>query len=82
LNALSKITDSVAGWRIPKPLRKPIFLAYSWFYGCHLDEATKPVEEYETLQDFFTRRLRDGVRTISDFGMVRSKQFETLYFHF
>jgi len=80
LNALSRLTDTVAGWYIPKPFRKPIFYAYSWFYGCRLHEATKPVDEYESLQDFFTRRLKEGVRPITEFGMASPVDGTVLHF--
>ena len=34
-------------------------------YGIDLDEAEKPVEAYSGLQEFFTRRLREGARPIA-----------------
>lgn len=35
------------------------------------DAAEKPVEEYSTLQQFFTRRLRPGLRPIAAAGCVK-----------
>ena len=31
-------------------------------YGINLDEAEKPLDEYKSLQEFFTRRLKPGLR--------------------
>src|SRR5687767_8384272 len=33
-------------------------------YGIALEEAEKPIEEYSSLLDFFTRRLKPGLRPL------------------
>ncbi len=33
-------------------------------YGINVEEAEKPVDEYRSLNEFFTRRLKQGLRTI------------------
>lgn len=39
-------------------------------YGIPLDELDKPLEEYRTLNEFFTRRLRPGARPLCSPGWV------------
>ncbi|QAY66612.1 archaetidylserine decarboxylase [Paenibacillus protaetiae] len=34
-------------------------------YGINVEEAEKPLEQYETLNEFFTRRLKDGARPVA-----------------
>jgi phosphatidylserine decarboxylase len=47
--------------------RKISSIAKKWFakrYKINLDEAEKPLTDYKTLNDFFTRKLKKGVRKI------------------
>jgi len=44
-------------WLIPK---------FAKAYGIRLDEAEKPLHEYRTLNEFFTRRLKEGLRPVHD----------------
>ena len=37
--------------------------------GCNADEAEKPIAEYDSFNDFFTRRLKPGARPVGD-GIV------------
>jgi len=39
-------------------LRIPIFKAWSWFNNVNLDELEKPLEEFNSLQDFFIRDIK------------------------
>ena len=58
--------SALAGWAASRPLPKKIqWSALSLFarhYGVDLGEAEKPLEEYRTFQEFFTRRLKPGIR--------------------
>lgn len=61
--------SSLAGWignmKIESlTLRKQLFGLYSKFYGCNLDEASKPLEAYESFGEFFARPLKPGTRRI------------------
>lgn len=63
---LSTLT-SFAGWmseiEVPKGFRRIIYTPYSWFYGCKLEEAElNSLEDYACFSDFFTRKLRKGIR--------------------
>ncbi|CAM3428449.1 archaetidylserine decarboxylase [Marinicrinis lubricantis] len=37
---------------------------FAKIYGIHVEEAEKPIEAYESLNDFFTRRLKPGSRPL------------------
>eukprot|EP00924_Labyrinthula_sp_SR-Ha-C_P003343 snap_masked-scaffold_15-processed-gene-6.14-mRNA-1 protein AED:1.00 eAED:1.00 QI:0/-1/0/0/-1/1/1/0/337 len=47
-----------------KSFRNIIFRNYARIFNVNLDEVEKPLDEYPSLQAFFSRRLRQGVRPI------------------
>ena len=50
---------------LPTWIRVPYFRAYSWLTGVILDEMKeKNLENYKTMNDFFTRELIEGIRPI------------------
>jgi phosphatidylserine decarboxylase len=61
-----KLGSAVVGWaangRLPVSLREPLLGRFARRYGANLDEAEKPLKDYAGLQDFFTRRLKPGLR--------------------
>lgn len=61
-----KLGSAFVGWtaeqRIPQGLRAPLLGRFAQAYGVDLAEAEKPLEEYASLQAFFTRRLKPGLR--------------------
>ena len=46
-------------------LRVPVFTAYGLFTGVNFDEVAKPLASYESLNNFFTRSLKAGLRPIA-----------------
>lgn len=61
-NLLSRFIGFIASKKISK-------IAVRWFakrYKVNLDEASKPVSAYGTLNEFFTRHLKDGCRPIHE----------------
>ncbi len=57
---ISRITGAFAQstaskWFIPR---------FAKIYGIIVDEAEKPISQYRTLNEFFTRKLKEGARTI------------------
>lgn len=64
MHALSRAAGRAAQWRLPKPVRRPVLRAFAAAVGADLAEARDPLDHFETLQDFFTRALKDGVRPI------------------
>ncbi len=51
--------------RLPRWLLQRILRWYVGHYGVNLDEAARPLSDYSSLVDFFTRSLTDGVRPTS-----------------
>ena len=60
--AASAAAGVLAKATLPRSLRVPI---YGWFAracGANLEEAYRPLDGYESFLDFFTRRLKPGLR--------------------
>ncbi|MDR0499178.1 MAG: archaetidylserine decarboxylase [Holophagales bacterium] len=47
---------------MPKKIQSLLLHSFASHYGVDLSEAEKPIEEYKSLQEFFTRRLAPGLR--------------------
>lgn len=61
----SRWFGSLAEMTMPVKLREPFYRLYAWKYGANLDEVRYPLDSFQTVNDFFCRSLRDGVRPIS-----------------
>ena len=48
--------------RLPRALREPLLGRFAAAYGVDLSEAEKPLGDYVSFLDFFTRRLKPGLR--------------------
>ena len=46
--------------RLPRALREPLLGRFATSYGIDLSEAQKPLGEYDSFLDLFTRRLKPG----------------------
>lgn len=80
---LSTMT-SFAGWMselpIPKQYRKAIYHPYSWFYGCKLEEAElESLEDYPCFSDFFSRKLKKGIRPSDSSSFLQSPSDGLMY---
>lgn len=51
---------------LPVALRAPIYRCFAWSCDVDLDEVRYPLDSYRTLNDFFCRTLREGVRPVAD----------------
>ncbi|MCM8534975.1 MAG: archaetidylserine decarboxylase [Lentisphaeraceae bacterium] len=61
-NLSSRFVGALASRSISK-------IAIRWFakrYKINLDEAAEPISSFKTLNDFFTRKLKDGARPIAE----------------
>jgi phosphatidylserine decarboxylase len=47
---------------LPRGLRRPLLGRFAAAYGANLGEADRPLENYASFLDFFTRRLKPGLR--------------------
>lgn len=48
----------------PRPLIQNVILWFAKTYKINLEEAEKPIQDYKNLNDFFTRKLKKGIRPI------------------
>jgi phosphatidylserine decarboxylase len=64
-NTYSRLVGAACRLNAPKPVMRAVIrgLAKSW--GVNAAEAEKPIEEYPTFVEFFTRRLKPGMRPIA-----------------
>lgn len=69
-HALSRGAGWVATRPIPRPLRARVHRGYSRVFGARPEEADLPLEEYPTLNAFFTRTLKPGLRPVAAAAIV------------
>ena len=58
----SSAVGLLARMRLPRALRAPLLGRFAASYRVDLGEAEKPLDEYVSFLDFFTRRLKAGLR--------------------
>lgn len=68
-NFLSYVFGRIAQIRWPSFVMLPILFLFAKFYKIDLYEAEYDLSEYKSLNDFFTRRLKKGIRPIEE-GIV------------
>lgn len=61
-----KWISRLAGRIAHSPASRVLIPRFARAYGIAIDEAEKPIGEYATLNEFFTRRLKPGARPIDD----------------
>jgi phosphatidylserine decarboxylase len=61
---ISRAMGKAADLRAPRPVLGSAIDAFAKAYGIDLDEAIVPREGFATFDDFFTRRLKPGVRPV------------------
>ncbi len=64
VRALSRLAGRVARQRLPRPVLRLMIRGFGRAVGVDFGEMRDPVESFETFQDFFVRRLRDGARPV------------------
>ena len=58
----SAVVGVGARWKLSSAQRTKLLGRFAAAYGVNLEEAEKPLEEYTSFLDFFTRRLKPGIR--------------------
>jgi phosphatidylserine decarboxylase len=61
--AMSRAFGRLADVPLPLPIRRTVLGAFARAVGADLSEVERPLDEYGTLNEFFVRRLRSGVRS-------------------
>lgn len=64
--ALSRGLGHLADLPLPRSLRRPVLGAFARATGIDVGEAELPIDAYVSLNAFFVRRLRPGVRVFPD----------------
>ena len=75
-NLLSLIVGIVVSLPLPNGLR---IFSMKWFakrYNINMDEAEKNIEEYKSINDLFTRKLKPGIRPIASSNLVHPADSE------
>lgn len=65
LNAISWLTGKIAETRLPKALQTSLNRGFAKLFSIDVAEAEKPISEYRSIEDFFTRKLVPGARPIT-----------------
>ena len=65
----SKLVSALMGSRYDSPRSRKDIAKLASIPGCNAAEAEKPIAEYDSFNDFFTRRLKPGARPIGE-GIV------------
>lgn len=60
---LTALAGKIAAYKVPTPLRQPVYRAFSLAVGADLSESAHPLASFERFNEFFTRELKPGVRT-------------------
>lgn len=60
---LSSLTGKVMGYQAPAKVQALAVKAFAKAYGINTEEAELPLEDYKSLNEFFTRKLKPGART-------------------
>jgi phosphatidylserine decarboxylase len=63
--AVSGVVGWSAGLKLPSVIRTGVLERFARAYGIDVSEAEKPLAEYQAVDEFFTRRLRPGLRPIA-----------------
>jgi phosphatidylserine decarboxylase len=66
LNALSRAWGWVYSTYVPEFARPLFYRIYALMFDANVDECEKDLKQYESLQAFFTRKLKPNARTIHE----------------
>jgi phosphatidylserine decarboxylase len=69
-NELSRAVGWVLSRPVPRVLREPIYGTFAARFGVNVSEAEQPLSSYPTFDEFFTRKLKDGVRSMASSAIV------------
>lgn len=62
----SRFVSSLFGRKYDSPRSKKDIASLAAIPGCMVEEAEKPISQYSSFNDFFTRRLKKGARPIGE----------------
>jgi phosphatidylserine decarboxylase len=69
-HAMSRGAGWIANLTIPRPLRPGVCRGFARIFGAVVEEAELPLSEYASINAFFTRQLRPGLRPVAQAAIV------------
>ena len=69
-HGMSRVAGHLANLRVPWALRGAVYRAYARIFGATLEEAELPLTSYGSINEFFTRQLKPGLRPIAPSAIV------------
>ena len=64
-HGMSRVAGGLANLTVPRPLRKPVYRGFARIFGAALDEVELPLADYPSINAFFTRQLKPGLRPVA-----------------
>ncbi|HEY2030167.1 MAG TPA: archaetidylserine decarboxylase [Myxococcales bacterium] len=64
-NTYSRLVGAACRLNAPKPVMRAVIRGFAKSYGVNADESERPIADYPTFVEFFTRRLKPGSRPVA-----------------
>ncbi|MFH1436756.1 MAG: archaetidylserine decarboxylase [Pseudomonadota bacterium] len=65
MGVYSYVMGRLSSMNVPSPVLAPFLKLYSRWFHVNMDDLPKPLHEYSSFKDFFTRQLRTGQRIVN-----------------
>jgi phosphatidylserine decarboxylase len=69
-HGMSRFAGYLANLPVPRPLRATVYRGFARVFGARLDEVELPLTEYGSINAFFTRQLKPGLRPVAAEAIV------------
>jgi phosphatidylserine decarboxylase len=69
-HAMSRVAGHIANVPIPRPLRASVCRGFARVFGAVVEDAELPLTEYASVNAFFTRQLKPGLRPVAPDAIV------------
>lgn len=69
-NSISRLMGQLAALKLPLLFREPFLKIFGRIFGVNFSEIAQPLGSFESLQDFFIRELKPGLRPIDPSDMI------------
>ena len=69
-HGMSRAAGGLANLTVPRKLRGPVYRGFSRVFGAVPEEAELPLAEYASINAFFTRQLKPGLRPVASDAIV------------
>jgi phosphatidylserine decarboxylase len=69
-HGMSRLAGRLANRSLPRALRGPVLRGFARIFGATIEEAELPLVEYASINAFFTRQLKPGLRPIEPDAIV------------